>query len=263
MTGRIHFFVTREIPMTGRFSPLTTAISFAAIVIPLPIATSSARAEHIPIVSPNGLENTEGDRDTTSNVAIGPLRFQNLHPASAFAGLADNQHTLIGFAIRLDESWPAPLTIGFPNLEIRLSTTAVNSLSTTFADNIGSDETLVLSGDVTQTLPLGGPPRGFGEAFQFDTPFVYDPGAGNLLVDVTHGGTDNGFSFDIHSTPGATSWVQNFDIDNPIGEAFQTVLVTQFIFVPEPSSLVLIVLAFGPFTLLRARSGHLSILNIG
>jgi hypothetical protein len=108
--------------------------------------------------------------------------------ASAFNGLAENERKLIGFAIRLDESWPGPLTIGFPNLEIRLSTTTVKTLSTTFADNIGSDERVVLTGDVTLDLPIGETPRGFGQPFYFDTPFEYDTDKGNLLVDVRMGG---------------------------------------------------------------------------
>jgi hypothetical protein len=244
----------KESFMTRHSRTLIFVMTLVATLI-LPTGINSAYAEPVLIVSPNGRENTEGNGYTSSSDAIGPIRFQNLHPASAFASLPEGKSRIVGLSLRLDSNSASPLTIGFPDLEIRLSTTSASTLSTNFADNIGADETLVLSGDITQTLPLGGPPRGFGEAFHFDTPFEYDPSVGNLLVDMNlKGGTDRGFSFDIHGTPGVISWVQDFPPVNPLGRSFSNLLVTQFIVVPEPAALVLMVAGCGSLTFLRTRS---------
>src|SRR6185369_3133376 len=60
-------------------------------------------------------------------------------------------------------------------------------LSTTFADNIGLNNTLVLSGTitlVTANLPGLGNTKQFDIVFPFTTPFLYNHSAGNLLIDV-------------------------------------------------------------------------------
>ena len=64
---------------------------------------------------------------------------------------------------------------------ISLSTTSANwnTLSTTFASNIGANHTVVFSGNLAQ-------PWAFGDTLHIDlsTPFFYDPTSGNLLMDV-------------------------------------------------------------------------------
>ena len=95
----------------------------------------------------------------------------------------------------------------------------------------------MLSGDLMQDQPLGGPPRDFGEPFRFDTPFAYDPNDGNLLIDLTfNGGIDHALALDAQSTPGAVSTVARFG-DVSALTAYSTgegILVKQFIFVSEP-----------------------------
>lgn len=204
----------------------------AALALVLMSAANSADAEQVLVVSPNGFDNTEGDRSGTP--PSGPFREQGLHLASDFASLPEGKYTLEGIAIRLDSSSTTPLTVGYPNIEVRVSTTSANSLSTTYTDNIGPDETLVLSGDRSQDQPLGGQPREFGETFEFDTPFEYDPNKGNLLVDMTFGGgIDPALSLDTQSTPGVTRFVAFGDVDAPTANfAGEFVVVRQFIFDP-------------------------------
>lgn len=64
---------------------------------------------------------------------------------------------------------------------ISLSTTAAdwNTLSGTFASNIGGNNTVVFSGNLSQ-------PWAFGNTLHIDltTPFSYNPADGNLLMDV-------------------------------------------------------------------------------
>jgi hypothetical protein len=68
---------------------------------------------------------------------------------------------------------------------VSLSTTSVGvgGLSPTFANNIGANNTQVFNGSIQQSW-------NFGDTLDihFTTPFSYDPGAGNLLVDVVGNG---------------------------------------------------------------------------
>jgi len=88
-------------------------------------------------------------------------------------------------AFRLDQS--AEITsASFTDFEIQLSTaaTSVSTMSTTLADNVGSDVTTVHSGPTTLMSAGGaGSPSAFDIVVPFMTPFTYDPVAGDLLFD--------------------------------------------------------------------------------
>src|SRR2546426_568269 len=60
------------------------------------------------------------------------------------------------------------------------------ALRSPFADNLGANNTLVFDGTVTYTtanLPGPGNTRQFDIVTRFTTAFLYDPAAGNLLLD--------------------------------------------------------------------------------
>ena len=67
------------------------------------------------------------------------------------------------------------------NWDISLSTTSAdwNTLSSIYSANIGGNNTLVFSGDLSQ-------PWAFGDTLTITlaTPFTYDPSQGNLLLDI-------------------------------------------------------------------------------
>jgi hypothetical protein len=71
---------------------------------------------------------------------------------------------------------------------ISLSTTSAdwNTLSSTFASNIGANNTQVFLGNLAQ-------PWAFGDTLilNFSTPFTYNPALGNLLMDVHVSGTSD------------------------------------------------------------------------
>jgi hypothetical protein len=78
-------------------------------------------------------------------------------------------------------------TIG--NIQINLSTTTRNpgALVLTYADNLGFDDTIVHSGPLSISSQFTGPPSGpknFDIVVPLQTAFLYDPGAGNLLLDI-------------------------------------------------------------------------------
>jgi cell wall-associated NlpC family hydrolase len=75
------------------------------------------------------------------------------------------------------------------SVQITLSTTSSgpNSLSSTFANNIGPDETLVYSGPLTlstNSTSSNGTTADFDITIPLQTPFFYDPSKGNLLFDL-------------------------------------------------------------------------------
>jgi len=125
---------------------------------------------------------------------------------------------------------------------ISLSTTSAdwNTLSGTFANNLGADNTLVFSGNLNQ-------PWTFPDTLHItlSTPFTYDPTKGNLLMDVVvTGATAPGGSiyFDTNGYNGGGLNGNTFlgrvynagAINNGYG------LVTEFSSIPEPGSLMLL-----------------------
>ena len=81
-------------------------------------------------------------------------------------------------------------TIVASDIRIQLSTTGrgdegANQLSTTFADNVGTDVQTVYSGALSlTTAATGNVPNPFDYSIVLQNPFIYDPSLGNLLLDV-------------------------------------------------------------------------------
>ena len=122
----------------------------------------------------------------------GPLtavnyRIQEVYGAQNFA-VTDALH-ITELRYRPDTTYGRAFSTIVGNIEIRLSTTtrAPDGLSEGYAQNPGPDETLVHSGALAISSQFIGPP---GEPKNFDiiiplqTPFTYNPAAGNLLVDI-------------------------------------------------------------------------------
>ena len=131
------------------------------------------------------------------------------------------------------------------NFAISLSTTSAdwNTLSPTFANNIGGNNTLVFSGSISQAWAFGDT-----LTITLSTPFTYNPGAGNLLMDVVATGTNNAggtIYFDTNGYNGGTRDGNTFlgrvynggSIDSGYGlvTGFSTGVSTD----PEPGSLAL------------------------
>ena len=122
-----------------------------------------------------------------------------IHDASQFGALSGPSF-LTKFALRPDtipgESGPRSLT-----LRIYASTTSRSAAvpSTTFAENIGTNNTLVFDGTVNLTtgnLPGPGNTRQFDYVFPFTTPFLYDPADGNLVLDLQIQANGSSVTFD-------------------------------------------------------------------
>ena len=172
--------------------------------------TTEVRAQVI--VVPNTLATDDGNGSATSTEGPASVRWLHIHDASQFGALLGPSF-LTKFAYRPDQilgqSGPRSLT-----LRIYASTTSrsVGGVSTTFAENLGTNNTLVFDGTVTVTtanLPGPGNTRQFDYVFAFTTPFLYDPAAGNLALDLQIEASGSALTFDTVSGDPAIGRVLN------------------------------------------------------
>ena len=204
-----------------------------------------ARADGI--VVPNTLATVEGNDNNLGPFFNNSVRYQQVYSASQFPS-SEGPLRITQITFRPDGSVTDPsLIIRFDSVRIDLSTTSMtpSTLSTLFASNVGADDMTVFNSFVFADAPVTGPPGGpkdFTVTFALN-PFIYDPSAGDLLLDVRAIESGGGISapFDADSSSLFTAHVDAPDISAASGSPFATGLVTQFQFtpVPEPSTLML------------------------
>jgi hypothetical protein len=219
--------------------------------------TTELRAQVV--VVPNAQATNDGNTVGTTPSGPAAVRYMQIHDASQFGALV-GPSLLTQFAWRPDEtvgqSGPRSVT-----LQIYASTTSrsVAGLSTTFVDNLGSNNTLVFNGTLTWStanLPGPGNTRQFDIVFPLTTPFLYDPAAGNLLLDFHQDASGSPITFDRVSgnefirqavAPGST--------DATTAQFFGDSQVTQFTFAPEPTVAGGALLGLGVLIARRKRPG--------
>ena len=200
------------------------------------------------IVVPNTLTTVEGNDNNFGPFFNNSVRYQQVYSASQFPS-STGPLMITQIAFRPDGSVTDPsLIIRFDSVRIDLSTTSrtPSTLSTLFASNVGTDDITVYNSFVFVNALVTGPPGGpkdFTVAFNLN-PFIYDPSAGNLLLDVRafESGGEISAPFDAQSNSPFTAHVDAPNISAASGSFFADGLVTQFQFtpVPEPSTLLLI-----------------------
>jgi hypothetical protein len=207
------------------------------------------------VVTPGSLTAANGN----ALLEGGPdLRFQQVYGASEFGGLGVIRIT--GLAFRPDAGGGSPFGPDtLPGLRVLLSTTAMapDGLSSTFADNIGLDETIVFNGDWTRSSadsPGPGGTRAFDIILPFMTAFTYDSAKGNLLVDFIDTSPPLSpirlfHSVDAHVVLGDSISIIVGGPASATGFPASAGVVTQFEFqsVPEPSGCVLLGLGLAGF----------------
>jgi hypothetical protein len=209
-------------------------------------------------VVPNVRANTEGNSSTSDPFMSASFRFQQVYSASQFpSGGYINQ-----IAFRLDGSATNVATMLFGNTTLILSMTSrsPDGLSSVFADNRSPDAVTVRSGGDTfgGNPPSPGSISAFDTVFTFDTPFFYNPGQGNLLIELA-GSAGHVFApgaMDAESTIGdSVSWVMAQSAFVSSGTASTLGLITQFEMtpVPEPSAIVLVLIGLGTWFFLKRK----------
>ena len=238
-----------------------------AVAVASAVAAAPAAAGFV--VVPGANTTAEGGLNNVYPYVIGgSMRYQQVFNASEFATLGGPQ-TITDIRYRVDGSFPGAFSLTLPSIQIDLSTTAAaaGSLSTTFAANVGADATTVYDGSLTLSSAGVPAPAPFDIVIPLATPFVYDPAAGNLLLDVRKfdglTGTAGPAGFvvlDAVSTSPVTSRVYSFFVTSPVADGgFESYgLVTGFTFAPAAANAVpappaAAALAFGALGLRLAR----------
>lgn len=134
------------------------------------------------VILPRGTENTPGD--VFMGWAKGfSTRYQQVINSEELSEAMPRGAWITGLRFRGDERLGT--TISFESLTVRMSTTPARAdgLSRAFAENTGPDETVVYaSSQVRWVLTQDG---SFTAVIPFLTPFLYNPGNGSLLIDMT------------------------------------------------------------------------------
>jgi hypothetical protein len=220
--------------------------AFAVVFGALLFFAADARAALI--VVPNGLDTTDGNSGFL--FASGDYRNQDLISSSQFPGTV----LITGIYLRPDTTQSSPATRSFTDHTIYFSTTSrtVNTLSSTFADNIGPTSTLVFDGPLTvhtDNLSSSGTARQFDLFFPLTTPYLYDPSLGNLLIDShVQGSTGDPLMFDFQTGTSAEAGTvfEAGSANATTGTVFDEIHVLGFSSqpqtqaVPEPSSIALL-----------------------
>lgn len=223
------------------------ALVHAAVAIAVALIGASATACADEIVVPNEVENVEGGTNNgfpfhIANFSLPSQRYQQVYGADDFAALS-GPVLITEIRFRPDGTTGNAFASVLADVQINLSTTTMgpDGLSATFADNIGPDETVVHSGPLALSSSDTGPgPRDFDIVIELQTPFLYDPAAGDLLMDVRNfeGGLTTQFDahFEIDDTSRATTNVASSGtghVNSPTASVVDSIgLVTKFVTVP-------------------------------
>jgi hypothetical protein len=135
-----------------------------------------------------------------------------------------------------------------------LSTTSkpVNGLdTTTLANNVGTDNTLV------KTLDIPTPRHFVADSFFdvfFDIPFDYHPATGNLLLQIQVGAVNHASEIYFKSWNGQSGAPFSRATDSsPVAASNNYGLVTKFTFIPEPGAFTLVGAGLAALLLARRR----------
>jgi hypothetical protein len=206
------------------------------------------------IVAPSSNATVVGN-DTSGALATTPISGELqilINPGQFVTGLQD----ITGFSFGRAEPGLGPISLAVTgNIYLSTSPNNANSLpghtlmSTTFANNVGLDNTLVFSGSTTENFAAcsGPAPCAFGNDIVFTTPFLYNPMNGALLIDLqftSFSATGSG-EFDVIDCNSASNCVINSVFATPaastgaLNSGDNIVQVTYAAATPEPSSIVL------------------------
>jgi len=138
------------------------------------------------LVVPNQWSTAQGDAGNLLPLfSSQPIRYQQVFDASQFSRLNPGGGSINRIAFR-GHGPGVPFTATISQLQVNLSTTTKtpDGLSSTFAENIGTDDTQVFSGPLPAAVTFTGGPTNFEVVVNFTTPFFYNPAKGNLLLDI-------------------------------------------------------------------------------
>ena len=156
----------------------------------LTLTTTNIAIAQRTVVSPGEFATTEMP-NVANLVGFPSYRLQQVYGAADFESLGPGPHSITRIDWRPGSEMTE--TISYPSdlFVMKFSTTQIDPgdvLDRIFDNIIGSGEQTVFDGPVTLTTENLGPaegPKAFDYGLDLQTPFLYDPAAGNLLMDLT------------------------------------------------------------------------------
>ena len=188
-------------------------------------------AGDITFVVPPGFENQEGDAHSPD--LTGPIRALFRYSQDYFSELPATPHLIKGFALRPDWTVTEPRVVDFHHLSLVMSTAESDELADTFSASHGPNPVTVFDGELVLTTNASGPedgPRPFDYRFAFDTPYLYDPSQGHLMLEFI---ALQGYSpalLDDSQNTGEIVEIANLDLSDNAPYRLSNLLVTEFTF---------------------------------
>lgn len=202
-------------------------------VLAASIAAAAVTTEALDYVVPTNGATGYGNATTVNPcLSTASRRYQQVYAASEFQA-AQSPQAIRGIRFRIATA-TGTFYLSGSYMEVRLSTTtrSPDGLSTTFADNVGADETLVYAGTNFQFVGSSSLGR-FSISTLFQQPFHYDHALGNLLVEIRMPGSYSfsGYSLDATNATGdAVSRLYANATNALTGAADSAGAITQFVF---------------------------------
>jgi hypothetical protein len=161
-------------------------------------SASPAAAQPLQLVIPSTAAQAGGNGNNSFPFAseIPSQRYQQVYAASEFAHLS-GPHRITEIRFRPNQTSTFTPWSNEVMLDVRFSITQLgpDQLTTGFSENVGAGETVVYSGPAIISTMQSGPsgtvatPLEFDISIVFQTPLVYNPALGHLLMDIRREGS--------------------------------------------------------------------------
>ena len=225
--------------------PLLRPKAFCFFFLIVMSSIFSQTAQGIGVFIPAGSDSNEGD----SYIPVGSpanVRLQVLYDASLFKDLLGGGGFLRTIYLRADQLAGGNVVGVLTGVEIAASTSQKesSSLSPIFAENMGSDATVMLDSKFTQQFSSnwssGDELPGFIPIGLPEGNFLYDPAKGNLLLDFQNLHFQFGWDSYLAAKPISVQAAMS-DLQGPKGElGFDAPVILMLFSVPEPGTLPLL-----------------------
>ncbi len=233
--------------MSHRFASCLCAALLSLALVP------AGRADQLTIGNVNSGEINAFPFSGTYQDNFGADRYQQVYNSSLFGGSPTSISSITFYATG---GGFGPNADGTYTLSLSTTAASVNGLDTDMANNVGPNDETFFSG----TLPAYPSASGGPMTFTIASPFLYDPSAGNLLLDIQISGVTNDSTAAFVSQNGDFGTDSSRMVNGTATRGTSYGLVTTFglgaTSVPEPGSLTLALIGLSAVAGLSRRRRH-------